>query len=99
MDDNFLYGEETVEESLDFDGILEEFDVTSGILLNKHKSNIYFFHTPQPIQSFLYWVLGFSIVTFPSKYMGVPIPANPLCISPWKYLCAKIHKKVANKTF
>lgn len=78
VNDNLLYGEPTVWEALAIDKILAKFQAASGMILYKEKSNIYFFHTPRHMQIFLAHILGFSIDSLPSKYLGVPLLANPL---------------------
>lgn len=48
MDDNLLFGVATLRESSHLNNILEFFQEASGMILNKLKSDIFFFNTPAP---------------------------------------------------
>jgi len=73
VDDNMLFGHHWVQEALKFRSLLNEFSKASGCNINNVKSQIFFFHSPTCNQSFIAHILGFSITSLPSKYLGSPM--------------------------
>ena len=64
MDNNLLFEKVTIKEMAQLN-ILVDIQDASGMLLNKDKLSIYFFHTPWPIQSCLAYAMGFTIRSLP----------------------------------
>jgi len=67
--------------------------------LIKSKSQVFFFHTPPITQASIARILGFSITSLPSKYMGVPIIASALKHSSLKILLEKLEACISSWTF
>ena len=73
VDDNLLMGNPSIQEAISINETLETFSKSSGITINKDKSQIYFFNTHVITQRNISRILGFTISTFPSKYLGDPL--------------------------
>ena len=71
----------------------------SGTLVNTDKSNVYFFNTNEPTETFLARTLGFKIGAFPMKYLGVPLNTSSLRIVDWKDLITRLGQNLQNWAF
>eukprot|EP00253_Pinus_taeda_P033170 PITA_33170 len=94
VDDNMLYGHPSVQESLLFRDILSSFSDASDALINRVKSQIFFFNTPVSTQRSIARILGFTIASLPSKYLGAPMIASALKHSSWRDLLEKLEAKL-----
>eukprot|EP00253_Pinus_taeda_P034194 PITA_34194 len=90
VDDNVLFGHPSVQEARSFKSILSNFSEASGALINKVKSEIVFFNTPPTTQRAIARILGFTIASLPSKYLGAPLFALALKHSSWNCLLEKL---------
>jgi hypothetical protein len=68
----------TLREILQIKQVLEEFLEASGMKINKTKSQLFFFNTPPIVKTFLAKTLGFSCISLPMNYLGVPLVDNSL---------------------
>eukprot|EP00253_Pinus_taeda_P013477 PITA_13477 len=71
----------------------------SSACINKSKSQVFFFHTPPITQASIARILGFSIASLPSKYLGAPMTASALKHSSWKILLEKLEAHISSWTF
>eukprot|EP00253_Pinus_taeda_P031297 PITA_31297 len=94
VDDNILYGHPSVQEARLFRDILSSFSDASGALINRVKSQIFFFNTPVSTQRSIARILGFTIANLPSKYLGTPLIASALKHSSWRDLLEKLEAKL-----
>eukprot|EP00253_Pinus_taeda_P003782 PITA_03782 len=92
--DNMLFGHPSVQEARSFKSILSNFSEASGALINKVKSEIFFFNTPPTTQRAIARILGFTIASLPSKYLGAPLFALALKHSSWICLLEKLEAKL-----
>eukprot|EP00253_Pinus_taeda_P025265 PITA_25265 len=92
--DNMLYGHPSVQEARIFRDILSSFSDASGALINRVKSQIFFFNTHVSIQRLIACILGFTIANLPSKYLGAPLIASALKHSSWRDLLEKLEAKL-----
>lgn len=90
VDDNMLFGHPSIQEARSFNALLDNFSIASGTLINKFKSQIFFFNTPPTTQRAIARILGFSIASLPSKYLGAPLIASALKHSSWTNLLEKL---------
>jgi hypothetical protein len=97
--DNMLMASPTVKEALTIKQVLNEFSKASGMCVNKEKSNIYFFNTPEPIQRHLTGILGFQPSKIPSNYLGVPLTGKSQKRKIWEDLLDKMEKRLGNWAF
>eukprot|EP00253_Pinus_taeda_P011019 PITA_11019 len=94
VDDNMLFGHSSVQEARAFKLILKNFSEASGALINKVKSEIFFFNTPPVTQREIARILGFTIASLPSKYLGAPLFALAIKHSTWSCLLEKLEAKL-----
>eukprot|EP00253_Pinus_taeda_P015540 PITA_15540 len=94
VDDNMLFGDPSVQEARVFNLILKNFSKFTGALINKVKSEIFFFHTPPVTQREISRILGFTIASLPSKYLGAPLFSVATRHSSWSSLLEKLETKL-----
>eukprot|EP00253_Pinus_taeda_P031749 PITA_31749 len=94
VDDNMLFGHSSVQEARSLISILETFSKASGALINKSKSQIFFFNTPPITQRAIVRIIGFSVESLPSKYLGAPLIASALKHSTWTILLEKLETRL-----
>eukprot|EP00253_Pinus_taeda_P022984 PITA_22984 len=94
VDDNMLYGHPSVQEARLFRDILSSFSDASGALINRVKSQNFFFNTPMSTQISIACILGLTIANLPSKYLGAPLIASALKHSSWRDLLEKLEAKL-----
>eukprot|EP00253_Pinus_taeda_P026524 PITA_26524 len=95
VDDNMLFGHPSVQESRLLKDLLSTFSEASGALINRVKSQIFFFNTPMPTQNSIARILGFTIAKLPSKYLGAPMIASTLKHASWTDLLDKFEAKLS----
>jgi len=98
VDDNMLFGHPSVQEARKLKSILSTFSDASGALINRVKSQIFFFNTSIPIQKVVGRILGFTSASLPSKYLGAPLMASALKHSSWKQLLEKLENRLSLST-
>eukprot|EP00253_Pinus_taeda_P007997 PITA_07997 len=99
MDDNMLYGHPSVQEAQLLKDLLSTFSEATGALINRVKSQIFFFNTPVSTQKSIARILGFTIASLPSKYLGAPMIASALKHSSWTDLLDKFEAKLSLWTY
>eukprot|EP00253_Pinus_taeda_P011111 PITA_11111 len=77
-----------------FKSLLNDFSEASGTSINKAKSQIFFFHTPPVVQHAIACILGFSIDSLPSKYLGAPLIDSAIKHSTWRILIEKLESRL-----
>ena len=76
MDNTMLMGRPSVQEERDFKRCLTIFAKDLGLKVNPEKSQIFFFNTPGVTQRNIIRILGFSMGSLPSKYIGPHLDEN-----------------------
>lgn len=94
VDDNMLFGHPSVQEASILKAILSTFSDAFRALINRVKSQIFLFNTLVPTQKAIALILGFSITSLHSKYLGAPLIALALKHSSWKDLLEKLEAKL-----
>eukprot|EP00253_Pinus_taeda_P016954 PITA_16954 len=94
VDDNILFGHPLVQEACILKSLLSNFSDASGALINRVKSQIFFFNTPAPTQKSIARILGFTIASLPSKYLRAPLIASALKHSSWKDLLENLEARL-----
>eukprot|EP00253_Pinus_taeda_P004604 PITA_04604 len=94
VDDNMIFGHSSIQEARTLNALLDNFSKASGALINKVKSQIFFFNTHPTTQRAIARILGFSIATLPSKYLGAPLIASAHKHSSWTTLLEKLEAKL-----
>eukprot|EP00253_Pinus_taeda_P015324 PITA_15324 len=95
VDDNILFGHPSVQEARLLKDLLSTFSDASGALINRVKSQIFFFNTPVATQNSIARILGFTIAKLPSKYLGAPMIASTLKHASWTDLLDKFEAKLS----
>lgn len=90
VDDNMLFAHPSVQEARLIKSLLSTFSDASGALINRVKSQIFFFNTPVTTQRAIERILGFTSTSLPSKYLGAPLTSSALKHSSWKHLLEKL---------
>lgn len=98
LDDNMLFGHPLVQEAQQFNSLLMDFSEASGAKINKAKSQIFFFHTPAITRASIARILGFSIASLPSKYLGAPMTDSTMKHSSWRMLLEKLEARLSSWT-
>eukprot|EP00253_Pinus_taeda_P007171 PITA_07171 len=98
VDDNVLFGHPSIQEARQLKSLLSNFSDASGASINHSKSHIFFFHTPATTQVAIAHILGFSIASLPSTYLGAPLIASALKHSSWKVLLEKLETRLTSWT-
>ena len=93
-----LFGHPSVQEARKLKSILSDFSNASGTCIKKSKSQVFFFHTPPITQASTARILGFSIASLPSKYLGAPMTASVLKHPSWKILLEKLEAHISSWT-
>eukprot|EP00253_Pinus_taeda_P019391 PITA_19391 len=94
VDDNMIFGHSSVQEARSLNTLLDNFSKASGALINKVKSQIFFFNTHPTTQRAIARILGFSIASLPSKYLGAPLIASTQKHSSWTSLLERLEAKL-----
>lgn len=99
VDDNMLFGYQSVQEATTFKALMKDFSDASGTSTNKAKSQIFFFHTPPIIQRAIAHTLGFTIATLPSNYLGTPLIDSAIKHASWSRLLEKLESHLSSWTY
>ena len=83
VDDNMIMGYPSVQEARTLKYLLDSFSKTFGTKVNPNKLQILLFHTPPLSQRNVACILGFSIASLPSKYLGAPLTDMAIDHSSW----------------
>eukprot|EP00253_Pinus_taeda_P028396 PITA_28396 len=95
IDDNMLFGYPYVQEATTFKALLKDFSDASGTSINKAKSQIFFFHTPPITQHAIARILGVSIASLPSNYLGAPLIDSTIKHASWRRLLEKLESHLS----
>ena len=90
VDENMLFGYPYVPEASMYKSLLNDFAEASGTSINKARSEIFFFHTPPIVQRAITQIMGFSIDSLPSKYLGAPLIDLGLKHTSWRLFLEKL---------
>eukprot|EP00253_Pinus_taeda_P008595 PITA_08595 len=94
VDDNMIFGHSSVQEARSLNSLLINFSAASGACVNKVKSQIFFFNTHLTTQRSIARILGFSIASLPSKYLGAPLLESAQKNSSWTSLLERLESRL-----
>eukprot|EP00253_Pinus_taeda_P012157 PITA_12157 len=94
VDDNMIFGHSSVQEARSLNSLLNTFSTASGACINRIKSQIFFFNTHLTSQRSIARILGFSIASLPSKYLGAPLIESARKHSSWTSLLEKLESRL-----
>eukprot|EP00253_Pinus_taeda_P020218 PITA_20218 len=99
VDDTMLFGHPSSQEASAFKDLLSLFSEASGTSINATKSHLFVFHTPAFTQRNIARILGYSIATLPSKYLGTPLLDSAIKNASWRTLIDKLESRLSSWTF
>ncbi|XP_057856267.1 uncharacterized protein LOC131065696 [Cryptomeria japonica] len=88
-----------ISEAVNFRHALDIYLKASGQCINDDKSSIYFFNTPQLIQSRIVRILRFQIGSLPLMYLGIPLALGAQRREYWQGILDKFRSKVSHWTY
>ena len=91
-----LFGHPSVQEASKYKSLLDDFSEASGASINTAKSQIFFFHTPPMTQNAIARILGFSIASLPSKYLGAPLIDSSIKHASSRILLEKLEARLSS---
>ena len=94
VDDTIFMGKAEMKEARNQKQAINLYSSASGQLVNWNKSVVYFINTPIQRQNKIAKILGCSIWSLPSSYLGLPLGLK-IPDSFWENLINKISKKLA----
>ena len=74
--------------------ILSIFEQLSGLKINFHKSELYWFGKAKEMQNEYREIFGCEVGSLPLKYLGIPIHYRKLLIKEWKMIEDRFEKKL-----
>ncbi|XP_057860364.1 uncharacterized protein LOC131069069 [Cryptomeria japonica] len=77
VDDTILMGTSFVGEAIVLKSALNLYERASGQMVNRAKSSIFFFNTPEVRRKKIANILGCSDGVLPSTYLGLPLGSKP----------------------
>eukprot|EP00253_Pinus_taeda_P003415 PITA_03415 len=95
VDDNMIFGHSSIQEARSLNSLLNIFSVASGACINRIKSQIFFFNTHPTTQRAIARILGFSIASLPSKYLGAPLLDLAQKHSSWTSLLERLEERLS----
>eukprot|EP00253_Pinus_taeda_P008458 PITA_08458 len=95
VDDNMIFGYSSIQEARSLNSLLNNFSVASGACINRIKSQILFFNTHPSTQRAIARILGFSIASLPSKYLGAPLLDSAQKHSSWTSLLERLEARLS----
>eukprot|EP00253_Pinus_taeda_P034383 PITA_34383 len=93
-DDNMIFGHPSVQEARALNSLLNIFSTASRACINRIKSQIFFFNTHPTTQRSIARILGFSIASLPSTYLGAPLIESARKHSSWTILLEKLENRL-----
>eukprot|EP00253_Pinus_taeda_P019814 PITA_19814 len=99
VDDNMIFGHSSIQEARSLNSLLNNFSVSSRACINIIKSQIFFFNTHPSTQRAIARILGFSIASLPSKYLGAPLLESAQKHSSWTSLLERLEARLSLWTY
>lgn len=93
-DNTLLFGESSLQEARNFNLILEWYSRASEQVVNKEKSNLYFFNTNSNRERAITNMLGFNRGSLSRKYLGLPLEKGIRSSNLWGYVLSKLDRKL-----
>jgi hypothetical protein len=93
-DDTLIFIPTDIDQLVQVKRILRWFALTSGLYINFHKSSIIGINVDDHLCLRLATSIFCKSDLLPSKYLGMPLGANPSCISTWKPVIEEFRKRL-----
>ena len=90
-----LMGHPSIQETGSFKKCLTLFSKYSSLQVNLKKTQIFFFNTPRVTQRNIICILGYSVGTLSSNYLGAPMEEGTIMKVSWKDILDHMRKKLS----
>jgi hypothetical protein len=95
-DDTILFMEHDIEKARNLKLILATFEQLSGLKINFHKSELFFFGEALNDASLYADLFGCGQGQFPIRYLGIPIHYRRLTLAEWKCVEERLQKRLSS---
>jgi hypothetical protein len=95
-DDTVIFMEHDLQKALNMKLILCIFEQLSGLKINFHKSELFFFGNAKDLQDEYRILFGCEIGSLPFRYLGIPIHFRRLKNGEWKLIEDRFEKKLSS---
>jgi hypothetical protein len=95
-DDTILFMEHDLEKARNLKLILTTFEQLSGLKMNFHKSELFFFGETNDDANLYADLFGCGLGSFPINYLGIPIHYRRLMLAEWKLVEEKLQKRLSS---
>jgi hypothetical protein len=95
-DDTLCIGEATIDNLWTIKAVLRSFGMASGLKVNFWKSSLMGVNVSNEFLKMASMFLNCRLGHVPFKYLGLPVGANPRCLSTWKPMLDIIRRRVAS---
>ena len=95
-DDTILFLEHDIEKAVNMKLILAFFEQLSGLKINFHKSETFYFGKAKEVQDQYREIFGCEVGALPFKYLGIPIHYRKLLNREWKMIEDRFERKLAS---
>ena len=96
VDDTILFMEHDMEKTRNLKLILSAFEQLSGLKINFHKSEVFYFGDAQEEATQYAELFGCGLGQFPINYLGIPIHFRRLTIAQWKHVEERLQKRLSS---
>jgi hypothetical protein len=96
MDDTILFMEHNFEQTKNMKLLLSAFEQLSVLKINFHKREIFYFGEAKNYESQYEQLFGCKKVTFPFRYLGIPMHNRKLNNKDWKMIQEQIEKMLSS---
>ena len=95
-DDTILFMDHDLEKARNLKLILSAFEQLSGIKINFHKSELFYFDEAQDEAHLYADLFGCGLGQFPITYLGIPIHYRRLTKAEWKHVEERLQKRLSS---
>jgi hypothetical protein len=95
-DDTLCIGEATIDNLWTIKAVLRGFEMASGLKANFWKSSLMGVNVPNDFMEMASMFLNCRLGHVPFKYLGLPVGANPRCMSTWKPMLDVIRRRISS---
>ncbi len=95
-DDTIIFLEHDLQHAKNLKLILAVFEKLSGLKINFHKSELFYFGQAKDFVDHYSNIFGCKLGSFPVKYLGIPMHFRKLSNKDWKVIKQRIEKKLSS---
>jgi hypothetical protein len=95
-DDTILFMEHNKDQAQNIKLLLSAFEQMSGLKINFHKSELFYFGQSKVDESQYAKLFGCQIGSYPFRYLGIPMHFRKLSNKDWEKIEERIEKKLSS---